>query len=540
MVAFTPDLQRQRAVRDVTPSNAANDVAPRDPRGNAPASPSGTWMKEPTPERLAQIALESGECVATASGALVLRTGTLTGRSPRDRFIVRDALTDDTVAWGSVNQPLSQEHARALEHSLRRHLAERMTYAVTRHAGGNEGATVRVVTTSAAHALFATHLFQAPRRGGGEPITVLHSPDCFADPSLHGTASRTFIVLDIENRVILIGGTGYAGEIKKAVFSFFNFELPGRGVLTMHAAANVGARGDTALFFGLSGTGKTTLSADPERLLVGDDEHAWSDAGVFNLEGGCYAKCINLSAKDEPAIWGAVHTPLTLIENVVLEPATREPVWTDASITENTRAAYSLSALDRVCPSDVVSAPRHVIFLTADAFGLLPPVAKLTDEQIAYYFLCGYTAKVAGTEAGTVAPTPTFSACFGAPFMPRPAMHYARLLRERVAAAGASVWLVNTGWTGGPYGVGQRMPIAETRRIVHAILGSELDSVALRRDEHFGLHVPLGVRGVRPEVLDPRAAYGDPSRYDEQARLLAGRFAENYAQYDSRRHEVSK
>ena len=522
MVATTPELQRPRSVRE---------GSGRERRPGSLGSRGGAWATELSPERLAQIAIESGEVVTTASGALVLRTGKLTGRSPRDRFIVRDGLTDDSVAWGSVNQPLSEEHARALEHSLRRHLADRATYAVTRHAGGSEGATVRVITTSAAHALFATHLFQAPRAGAGEPITVLHSPDCFADPEQHGTASGTFVVLDLANRVISIGGTGYAGEIKKAIFSFLNFELPGRGVLTMHASTNVGARGDTALFFGLSGTGKTTLSADPERLLVGDDEHAWSDAGVFNLEGGCYAKCINLSARDEPAIWRAVHSPLTLIENVVLDPATREPVWTDASITENTRAAYPLRALERVCPEDVVAAPRHVVFLTADAFGLLPPVAKLSDEQIAYYFLCGYTAKVAGTEAGTQTPTPTFSACFGAPFMPRPALHYARLLRERVAAAGASVWLVNTGWTGGPHGVGQRMPIQETRRIVHAILGSELDAVPLRRDEHFGLYVPSAVRGVRPEVLDPRVAYGDPARYDEQARVLAGRFAENYAQY---------
>jgi phosphoenolpyruvate carboxykinase (ATP) len=502
-------------------------------RGEWPSS--GQWRAEFPPERLAQIALERGECVATGSGALVLRTGAFTGRTPRDRFIVRDGLTDDSVAWSAANQPISQENARALEHLMRRHLAERSTFAVTRHAGGCEGAPVRVITTSAAHALFATHLFQAPQPCAGEPITILHSPDCFADPAVHGTASGTFVVLDFTSRLILIGGTGYAGEMKKAVFSFLNFELPGRGILTMHAAANVGPGGDTALFFGLSGTGKTTLSADPDRHLVGDDEHAWSDAGVFNLEGGCYAKCINLSAKDEPAIWRAVHTRDTVIENVVLDPATGEPIWTDSSITENTRAAYPLTALQGVWPEAVVRAPRHVVFLTADAFGLLPPVARLRDEQIAYYFLSGYTAKVAGTEAGTLAPTPTFSACFGAPFMPRPAAHYAQLLRERVAAAGARVWLVNTGWTGGPYGVGRRMPIQETRSIVRAILASELDDVPLRRDEHFGLHVPTAVRGVRPEVLDPRAAYGDPARYDEQARALLGRFAENYAQYEGMR-----
>jgi phosphoenolpyruvate carboxykinase (ATP) len=483
-------------------------------------------------DELARIALDSEQCVATRSGALVLLTGALTGRSPRDRFIVRDAATADAVAWGSVNQPLSPEHSRALEQHLRRHLADRQTYLVTRHAGGREGSPVRLITTSPAHALFAAHLFQAPRRGAtGEPITILHSPECGADPALHGTATGTFVVLDVARRMILIGGTGYAGEIKKAVFSFLNFELPGRGILTMHAAANVGAGGDTAVFFGLSGTGKTTLSADPERHLLGDDEHAWSDAGVLNLEGGCYAKCINLSEKYEPQIWRAVHTPLTVIENVVLDE-TGEPIWSDQSITENTRAAYPRGALDGVWPHDVVRAPKNVLFLTADAFGVLPPVAKLTPDQIGYYFLSGYTAKVAGTEAGTKTPTPTFSACFGAPFMPRPAGYYARLLRDRVESAGANVWLVNTGWTGGPYGVGQRMPIDETRRIVHAILSSELDQVPLRKEEHFGLHVPTAVRGVRPEVLDPRAAYGDTQRYDEQARILAGRFAENFRQYD--------
>jgi phosphoenolpyruvate carboxykinase (ATP) len=512
-------------------SKFANDPR-RVPAANELGAP-GLSPVVLSPEGLARVALESGQCVATPAGALVLRTGALTGRAPRDRFIVRDELTADSVAWGAANQALSPEHFRALEQHLRRRLAGRQIYGVTRHAGGPEGSPVRVITTSAAHALFATHVFQAPRMdAAAPPLTILHDPECFADPALHGTVSGTFIVLNPSRRMILIGGSGYAGEMKKAVFSFLNFELPGRGILTMHAAANVGADGDTAVFFGLSGTGKTTLSADPERHLLGDDEHAWSDAGVFNLEGGCYAKCINLSADDEPAIWRAVHTPLTLIENVVLDPTTGEPVWTDASITENTRAAYPLSALDGIWPHEVVRAPRHVIFLTADAFGVLPPVAKLTPEQIGYYFLSGYTAKVAGTEAGTKTPTPTFSACFGAPFMPRPPGYYARLLRDRVEAAGASVWLVNTGWTGGPYGVGQRMPIGETRRIVRAILSSELERVPLSRDPHFGLHVPSEVPGVRAEVLDPRTAYGDVRQYDEQARILAGRFTENFAQYD--------
>jgi phosphoenolpyruvate carboxykinase (ATP) len=512
-------MQALRKNETVQPEGAANE--------------NGTARGERSPEELRQLALDIGQCVTTPEGALVLRTGAFTGRAPRDRYIVRDALTADSVAWGAVNQPLSHEQFLALEMLLRRHLAERAAYVVTRHAGGPEGLPVRVITTSPAHALFAHHLFQAPRRGAdaGEPLTVLHSPDCFADPSLHGTVSGTFVVIHPARRTILIGGTGYAGEVKKSVFSYLNFVLPGKDVLTMHAAVNVGERGDSAVFFGLSGTGKTTLSADPERYLLGDDEHAWAEDGVFNLEGGCYAKCINLSEKDEPAIWGAVHNPLSLIENVVLDPGTGRVRWEDASITENTRAAYPLRVLDRVWPHEVVQAPRHVLFLTADAFGVLPPVAKLTADQIAYYFLSGYTAKLAGTEAGQKTPQPTFSACFGAPFMPRSPLHYARLLEQRVAASGANVWLVNTGWTGGPYAVGQRMPIDETRRIVRAILSSELDRAPLRREEHFGLDVPVNVPGVRTSVLDPRAAYGDGRRYDEQARILAARFAENFAQY---------
>ena len=497
-----------------------------------PARAAAPLRFELSAEQLRQIALASGQCVATPAGALVLRTGAFTGRAPKDRYIVQDALSADKVAWGAVNRPLSVEHCAALERLLRRHLAERESFLVTRHAGGPAGLPVRIVTSSAAHALFAQHLFQAQGRAEvGQPLTILHAPECFADPEQHGTASGTFIVLDLSRRMILIGGSGYAGEMKKAVFSYLNFALPARGILTMHAAVNVGNQGDSAVFFGLSGTGKTTLSADPERYLLGDDEHGWSDSGVFNLEGGCYAKCINLSARDEPAIWRAVHNRHCVIENVVLDPRTGEVQWGDASITENTRAAYPLSALERVWEEPVVGSPRNVIFLTADAFGVLPPVAKLTAEQTGYYFLSGYTAKVAGTEAGQLAPQPTFSACFGAPFMPRPAQQYAALLRRRVEACGASVWLVNTGWTGGPYGVGQRMPIAETRRIVRAILSGQLAGAPLRREAHFGLHVPEHVPGVRAAVLDPRAAYGDVDRYDEQARALAARFAENYAQY---------
>jgi phosphoenolpyruvate carboxykinase (ATP) len=485
-------------------------------------------VREPSPEGLARIAVASGQCSLARSGALILLTGSLTGRAPRDRYIVKNAVSEDTVEWGTVNQPLTLEHFRALSAHLERHLASHDTFLVTRHAGGPEGLPLRLVTTSAAHALFGQHLFQEPRAAAGlEPITILHSPECFAVPELHGTRGGTFIVLDLASRTILIGGTGYAGEIKKSVFSLLNFLLPERGILTMHAAVNLGDWGDSAVFFGLSGTGKTTLSTDSERHLLGDDEHGWSDAGVFNLEGGCYAKTINLSAQLEPDIWRAVHRPLTLVENVVVDPASGEIDWRDSTITENTRAAYPLGALDRLWPHATVRPPSHVLFLAADAFGVLPPVARLSLDQAVYYFLSGYSAKLAGTEAGQLTPQPTFSACFGAPFMPRPARVYAELLRQRVQAAGASVWLVNTGWVGGAYGEGQRMPIDETRAIVRAILSSTLELGPTRVEPHFGLTVPTHVPSVRASILDPRASWRDGRRYDEQARALRERFDAN-------------
>jgi len=491
-------------------------------------------LRELPSAELARIAIESGQCSATAHGALVLGTGKFTGRSPSDRFIVKDELTAPRVDWNSTNVAISPENFAALEAHIRRHMRQQPTYEVRVHAGGPAGCPVRLLTTSPAHALFARHLFQATRYGARleDTLTILHSPDCNAIPELHGTQSATFIVLNPATLTILIGGTGYAGEIKKAVFSLLNFLLPERGILPMHAAVNVGEGGDSALFFGLSGTGKTTLSADPERYLLGDDEHAWSDDGLFNLEGGCYAKTINLSQRDEPQIWGAVHRALTVLENVVLDENGFVD-FSDSSLTENTRAAYPLSALPRVWPEAVVRAPGHVIFLTADAFGVLPPLAKLSLDQAVYYFLSGYTAKVAGTERGLREPAPTFSTCFGAPFMPRPPALYARLLRSRVAQAKAQVWLVNTGWTGGPYGEGQRMPIAETRRMVSAILGGELDAVPTRSEPFFGLEVPAAIPGVRSAVLDPRACWQDPARYDREASALGRRFLENFKKYEA-------
>ncbi len=500
---------------------------------SALALPAHVFRELPS-EELARIAIESGQCSVTAHGALVLCTGKFTGRSPGDRFIVSDEETAGRVDWNSTNVPISPENFAALEAHVRHHLRQQTSYELRLHAGGPAGSAVRLVTTSPAHALFSRHLFQAPQNQDDpeNSLTILHTPDCVAIPALHGTKSATFIVLNPATRTILIGGTGYAGEIKKAVFSMLNYLLPEQGILPMHAAVNVGEHGDAALFFGLSGTGKTTLSADPERWLLGDDEHAWSDDGLFNLEGGCYAKTINLSQEDEPQIWGAVHRRLTVLENVVMDQRGRVD-FSDASLTENTRAAYPLSALPRVWAKPVVAAPKHIIFLTADAFGVLPPLARLSLDQAVYYFLSGYTAKVAGTERGLKQPTPTFSTCFGAPFMPRPPTLYARLLERRIAAADAGVWLVNTGWTGGPYGEGQRMPIAETRRMVSAILAGELERVPLRREPWFGLEVPSAISGVRAAVLEPRTTWKEPSRYDREARALSIRFRENFEKYAS-------
>jgi phosphoenolpyruvate carboxykinase (ATP) len=495
--------------------------------------PPGKLHRDLSTERLAEIAVEGGQCRRTSHGALVLGTGRFTGRAAHDRFVVLDDETRPRVEWGPRNQPLLPSQYHALKTLLAQHLARADVYEIHAHAGGEEGVPLGVFTTSAAHALFARHLFQAPRAAanGAEPLTVLHAPDCFATPAVHGTKSGTFIVLAPTERTILIGGTGYAGELKKSVFSTLNYLLPERGIFPMHAAVNVGAAGDSAIFFGLSGTGKTTLSADPERFLLGDDEHAWSDAGVFNIEGGCYAKTVDLSHEHEPAIWRAVHRNDVLLENVVLDAATGVVDFADRSITENGRAAYPLSAHERVARDALVPAPNHVVFLTADAFGVLPPVAKLSLDQAVYYFLSGYTAKLAGTELGQQTPQPTFSTCFGSPFMPRPAVEYAELLRSRIAGSGARVWLVNTGWTGGPYGEGHRMPIAETRRIVRAILNGELDRASFRVEPSFGLEVPDSVAGVPSALLDVRGSWRDPARYDAQASDLARRFEENFRAY---------
>lgn len=484
-------------------------------------------------DALSARALANGEVRQTAHGALLATTGAFTGRSPKDKYIVADALTRDRVWWDN-SAPMSEASFELL---LADFLAAFAGKAVSRQdlsaaAAPAQRFGVTVLTETAWHALFIRNLLiREPSVGGSQDMTILHLPSFAADPGRHGTRSSTVIALDMSRRLVLIGGTAYAGEIKKSVFSLFNFHAPLEGVLPMHCSANVGAAGDVALFFGLSGTGKTTLSNDPTRPLIGDDEHGWTTDGVFNLEGGCYAKTIRLSATAEPEIFAATRRPGTVLENLVLD-ADGVPDYDDGSLTENTRAAYPIEALPAVAPGGVGGVPRHVVFLTADAFGVLPPIAQLTPAQAAHHFLSGYTAKVAGTERGVTEPTATFSACFGAPFMPLHPRVYGDLLAARLNASGARTWLLNTGWTGGAYGTGRRIDIATTRRLLAAVLSGELDAAATRPDPHFGFAVPLAVEGVAPDVLDPRRSWADGASYDAAAARLVQLFADNFRKFE--------
>jgi phosphoenolpyruvate carboxykinase (ATP) len=485
------------------------------------------------PEALIAAALERNEGVLSADGALVATTGSFTGRSARDKFIVRDAATADTVWWDNANAISPQQFATLLE-DFRAAFSGKDLFvedlAAAAEAAHRLGVTV--ITETAWHALFIRNLLIRDATGptpGGE-ITILHLPSFRADPQRHGTRSETVIALDLANRLVLIGGTAYAGEIKKSVFSLFNHFAPEAGVLPMHCSANIGADGDVALLFGLSGTGKTTLSNDPARLLIGDDEHGWSADGVFNLEGGCYAKTIRLSAEAEPEIYRAARSPGTVLENVVLD-GNGVPDFDDGSLAENARAAYPLETLERIAPGGVGGTPRTVILLTCDAFGVLPPIARLTPAQAAYHFLSGYTAKVAGTERGVTEPQATFSACFGAPFMPRHPAVYAALLEKRLAESRARTFLLNTGWIGGGHGAGRRIDIATTRRLLDAALSGALDGVAMRTDPVFGLSVPMAVAGVDAALLDPRQSWSDGAAYDRQAEKLLGLFAENFRKF---------
>jgi phosphoenolpyruvate carboxykinase (ATP) len=492
-----------------------------------------------SPAALYEEALRRDEGLLAESGPLVCRTGHHTGRSPNDKFVVREPSSEQHVHWGPVNRPIDPSHFDALHRDMMAYLRDKELFVLDAWAGAapEYRLPIRIVNEFAWHNLFARNMFLAEndpvkRREHRPEFTVIDAPHFRADPAVHGTRSDVFILVHFGKRLVLIGGTHYAGEIKKSIFTILNYTLPLRGVLSMHCSANIGREGDTALFFGLSGTGKTTLSSDPDRRLIGDDEHGWSDTGVFNFEGGCYAKVIKLSAEAEPQIYSTTRRFGTILENVICDPETRVLDLDDASLTENTRGSYPLEFIDNAELSGHGGHPRNVIMLTADAYGVLPPIARLTPEGAMYHFLSGYTARVAGTEKGVTEPKATFSTCFGAPFLPLNPNVYATMLGERIASHGAEVWLVNTGWTGGPYGVGSRMRIAHTRAMITAALGGQLDRVPYRRDAIFNLDVPETCPGVPDTVLDPRQTWPDPTRYDQAARNLARMFRENFKAFD--------
>jgi phosphoenolpyruvate carboxykinase (ATP) len=492
-----------------------------------------------TTPQLYEQAVRRGEAVIARHGPLLADTGSHTGRSPNDKFTVREPTSEGEIWWGQVNRPLAAESWDRLLARVVERYRGRELFVFDGYAGADPRyrLAVRVVTEQAWHNLFARNMFiperEASRQAAFAPgFTVLQAPGASADPAADGTRSGTFIVLNLAARLVLIGGTEYAGEIKKSIFSVMNYLLPRQGVLSMHCSANYGRdRDDVALFFGLSGTGKTTLSTDPDRTLIGDDEHGWSDDGVFNLEGGCYAKVIRLDAAGEPEIWRTTRSFGTILENVVHDPHTREVDLDDDAKTENTRASYPITHLDHVDPGGQAGHPRNVVFLTADAFGVLPPIARLSEEQAMYHFLSGYTAKVAGTERGVTEPKATFSACFGAPFMPLHPGVYAELLGERLRRHDARVWLINTGWSGGPYGTGERIRLKHTRRMVHAALSGELAGLETVDDPFFGVAVPRRVEGVPDELLRPRDTWDDPAAYDAKAGELAEMFGRNFEQF---------
>jgi len=501
-------------------------------------APRGTVHWNLLVPRLVEHAVRRAEGELANMGPFCAVTAPHTGRSPDDKFIVRRPDTEGDVDWGAVNRPMSPEHFEMLLHDVQQYLGEQDALFVQDLYCGADPKyrlAVRYVSPSAWHMAFVRNMFIRPELAELESFapnfTVLHAPEYQADPARHGTRTGTFIVLDLARRMILIGGTRYAGELKKSMFTVMNYYMPKQGVLSMHCSANIGAAGDTALFFGLSGTGKTTLSADPLRSLIGDDEHGWAPDGTFNFEGGCYAKAINLSAESEPDIYRTTQMFGTILENVVLDPVTRAVRFDDKTITENTRASYPLHYIPNFVPSGRGGHPKNIVFLTADSFGVLPPIARLSREQAMYYFLSGYTAKLAGTERGVKEPTATFSACFGAVFLVWHPTKYADMLGRLIDEHACRVWLVNTGWSGGAYGVGKRMQIGYTRSMVHAILDGSLDRVATHTDPVFGLAVPDAVANVPVSVLDPRGTWPDPAAYDVQAHRLAAMFRENFAKF---------
>ncbi|PAV27723.1 phosphoenolpyruvate carboxykinase (ATP) [Virgibacillus profundi] len=486
------------------------------------------------------------EGIITETGAIRATTGTYTGRSPKDKFIVKDEVCEKYVDWGSVNQAIDEASFNKLYKKVVAYLKSKdELYQFKGFAGADPKyrLPIEVINEYAWHNLFSRQLFITPTddelKTHQSEFTVVSAPTFKADPTVDGTNSETFILVSLKQRVILIGGTEYAGEIKKSIFSVMNYLLPRKEILSMHCSANVGKEGDVALFFGLSGTGKTTLSADPYRKLIGDDEHGWSPNGVFNIEGGCYAKCINLSEEKEPQIFNAIRFG-TVLENVILDDESRVPDYNDVSLTENTRAAYPLENVDNIIKPSVAGHPNTIIFLTADASGTLPPISKLTKEQAMYHFLSGYTSKLAGTERGVTKPEATFSACFGSPFLPLAPSTYANMLGEKIDQHNSNVFLVNTGWTGGSYGVGKRMKLSYTRAMVHSALEGELNNAETITDDIFGLEIPIHVPGVPDEVLVPKNTWEDKHAYETAAKSLAMKFHNNFGKFTQASDQIKQ
>jgi len=492
---------------------------------------------------LVELIINRKEGVLASTGALSVKTGKFTGRSPDDKYIVDDSITHGTVDWGKVNRPISEENFEKIFRRMKQHVEDQEFFIFDGFVGADpeNRLPIRVINNRAWHNLFARQLFIRPTQEELEnfkpEFTLLSCDDFAAIPEELGTRTETFIIINFKKKLVLIGSTSYAGEIKKAMFSIMNFVLPRKNVFPMHCSANVGKDGDTALFFGLSGTGKTTLSADPDRRLVGDDEHGWSDSGIFNFEGGCYAKCISLKKEKEPQIWNAIRFG-SVMENVVIRNDTREPDFDDGSLTENTRVAYPLDYIDGAVIPSVAGHPKVIVFLTADAFGVMPPIAKLSKEGAMYHFMSGYTSKLAGTERGITEPKETFSQCFGAPFMPLHASKYAAMLGKKMTEHGTRVYLINTGWTGGPYGIGKRMNLTYTRAMVTAALNGEIDRVPVKHHATFNLDMPASCPGVPDEVLDPRNTWSDKDRYDAAAKRLAALFVKNFEKFGNVAKEI--
>ena len=490
-----------------------------------------------SPDDLQQHAIDNGQAKLTSQGAITINTGKFTGRSPLDRFIVKDSITENSVWWGDINIPFSEEKFNQLHKKMLTYLSNKELYARDAYACANEKhrLNIRVINEYSWSNLFAYNMFLRPSKDDLNSFShdwlILNAPGFNADPTEDGTRQENFAILSFTKKIILIGGTGYTGEIKKGIFSALNYILPhDKGVLSMHCSANTGEQGDTAIFFGLSGTGKTTLSADPNRKLIGDDEHGWDKDSVFNFEGGCYAKCIDLSSENEPDIYAAVKKG-ALLENIEFHEGTNDVDYSNTSITQNTRVSYPIDFINNIAIPSSGTNPKNIFFLTADAFGVLPPISKLTKGQAMYHFISGYTAKVAGTEAGVNEPQTTFSACFGAPFMPLHPTKYAEMLGKKMKESGVNVWLINTGWSGGEYGVGKRISLKYTRAMITAALENKLNNIEYNTHKIFGLHMPKSCPNVPSEILSPKNTWENKLAYDKKANILAKAFNDNFIQF---------